>query len=117
MKNLLALTLPGGEQIDEDLKALPGSPSAFSEYKLADLSPAEIINLVVPLIFAIAGIVLFIMFVAGGLTIFTSGGNPEGIKKGQGRIVSALIGLVIIFAAYWIVQLVEYSLGLNLLGV
>ncbi|HKZ35626.1 MAG TPA: pilin [Patescibacteria group bacterium] len=112
------LKLPGGEQIDENLKNLPSAPPAFDEFReeLAGATPGDIINLVVPLIFVIAGIILFMMLIFGGLTIFTSAGNPEGMKKGQQQIVNALIGLLVIFAAYWIVQLVEYSLGLNLLG-
>ena len=111
------LQFPGEETIEENLNALPSNPPEFADYKLAGIDLAGIINLIVPLIFAIAGITLFIMLVMGGLAIFTSAGNPEGMKKGQQQIVNALIGLVIIFAAYWIVQLVEYSLGLKLLGV
>lgn len=109
----LALAFPGnmGTITESD-------PDAnLQDFKFADADLATIINAIVPLIFAIAGITLFIMLVMGGLAIFTSAGNPEGMKKGQQQIVNALIGLVIIFAAYWIVQLVEYSLGLNLLGV
>src|SRR3990167_8638322 len=107
------LQFPGEETIEENLNALPSNPPEFADYKLAGIDLAGIINLIVPLIFAIAGITLFIMLVMGGLAIFTSAGNPEGMKKGQQQIVNALIGLVIVFAAYWIVQLVEYSLGLN----
>src|SRR3989344_4932980 len=109
----LALTFPGdmGTITESDVDA------GLAGFQFAGKDLAFVINTIVPLIFAIAGVTLFIMLIAGGLTIFTSAGNPEAMKKGQGRIVSALIGLVIIFAAYWIVQLVEYSLGLKLLGV
>lgn len=120
MQKLLALELPGGTTIGENDKTniFVGGKG----WKLGinseggALTLADIVNTIVPLIFVIAGITLFIMLIAGGLTIFTSAGNPEKMKQGQGRIVSALVGLIIIFAAYWIVQLVEYSLGLSLLG-
>lgn len=107
----LALVFPGTQIINEDLKDLTGKTFAF-----AGKTPAEIINTILPFVFVIAGLILFFMFIFGGFTIFTSAGNPEKIKKGQGIIVNALIGFAIIFAAYWIIQLLELTLGINLLG-
>ena len=92
------------------------SDAGLSDFKFANANLATIINTIIPLIFAVAGITLFIMLIFGGIAIFMSSGNPESMKKGTQQITNALIGLVIIFAAYWIVQLVEYSLGLSLLG-
>ena len=54
------------------------------------------------------------MIVAGGFTIFTSAGNPEKIKKGQGMLVNALVGFLVIFASYWIIQLLEATLAINI---
>jgi len=85
------------------------------DLKFAFMSPADMFNQILPYIFTIAGIILFIMIIAGGFSIFTSAGNPEKIKKGQGMLINALIGFLIIFAAYWIIQLVEFSLGLDLI--
>jgi len=78
-------------------------------------TPADIINTVLPFVFVIAGLILFVMLVSGGFTIFTSAGNPEKIKKGQGAITNALVGFLIIFAAYWIIQLLELTLGIKVL--
>jgi hypothetical protein len=105
--NQLALTFPGGEEVFEDLQQA-GQPRRFL---FAGKQPAEIINMVLPFFFVIAGLVLFVMIVFGGFTIFTSAGNPEKIKQGQGMVVNALIGFGIMFAAYWIIQLLETTLG------
>ena len=78
-------------------------------------TPADIINSILPFVFIIAGLILFVMLIIGGFTIFTSTGNPEKIKKGQGIITNALIGFLIIFATYWIIQLLEATLGIQVL--
>lgn len=90
-------------------------PKRFNVADLKLLTPAGIINAFIPTIFVIAGLVLFAMLISGGFTIFLSTGNPEKIKKGTAIITNALVGFLIMFAAYWIIQLVEYSLGLQLL--
>lgn len=103
----LALNFPGGETINET--------DVGSTFKFAGKAPGDIINAFIPVLFAIAGLVLFAMFISGGFTIFVSAGNPEQIKKGTGMITNGLVGFLIMFAAYWIIQLVEFSLGLTLL--
>jgi len=71
----------------------------------------DIINELVKLIYPLAGILLFIMLILGGFDLLTSAGNEEKVKKGQGRITSAIIGFAILFAAYWIMQIIQIILG------
>jgi len=78
------------------------------------LNLADIINLLIPFIFVIAGLILLFMFIFGGFTIFTSAGNPEKIKQGQGTLTSALIGFLVIFVAYWIIQILELTFNLTI---
>jgi hypothetical protein len=108
--NQLALTFPGGRTVAET------DISEGYVFNFADEDLATIVNTVFPVIMVIAGLVLFAMIVSGGFTIFLSSGEPEKMKQGQSKITNGLIGLLIIFAAYWIVQLIEFSLGVNLLG-
>jgi hypothetical protein len=54
------------------------------------------------------------MLLAGGFTMLSSASNPEAADKGKQQITTALIGFIIIFAAYWIVQIVEIVLGVNI---
>lgn len=37
--------------------------------------------------------------------------NPEQTAKGRQAVTSAVIGFVVVFAAYWIVRLIEEILG------
>lgn len=63
----------------------------------------------------IGGLSMFVFIILGGFNLLTSSGNPEGIKKGTSQVVFAIIGFLIIFAAYWIIQIVEVIFGLTIL--
>lgn len=56
---------------------------------------------------ALIVVVLFIMFVNGGFHYLTSLGNPEKLKKAQGTIQYALIGLVIFLASFLILNIID----------
>ena len=75
-----------------------------------------IINTLIPLIIVLSGLILLIMLIAGGFQMLTSAGNPEGAEAGKKKLTSALIGFVVIFAAYWIIQFMEVVLGVNIFG-
>lgn len=110
----MAVIFPGHGSIDEN-PANSKFGNLQGTFNFADKTPADIINTVLPFVFVIAGLTLFVMFFFGGFTIFVSAGNPEKIKQGQQMIVNALIGFAIIFAAYWIIELLQYSLGFTAL--
>ncbi len=50
-------------------------------------------------IFAIVGAAALVMFVYGGYTMLTSAGISEKVNKGKTILVSAVIGLIIVFTA------------------
>ena len=76
----------------------------------------SLMSTLLPYILTAAGLGLLIMLIFGGIGLMTSAGNPDKIKASYGRITHALIGFVIIFASYMIVQLAEVVLGINILG-
>jgi hypothetical protein len=75
----------------------------------------EVISKLLPYIYLIAGLSLFLMLIWGGITLMTAAGNPDQSKAGYGRITGALLGFVIVFISYFIVQLVEIILGVKIL--
>jgi len=56
------------------------------------------------------GLLLLILFVVGGIMWMTSGGSPEKLKKAQGLLVNAIIGLIIVLCSYAIVDFVTTKL-------
>ncbi len=77
----------------------------------------KLVSIILQAGLSIAGIVLLFLLVAGGVGMIAGAGNdnPEQAAKGKQAITSAVIGFVIVFAAYWIVQLIEEFTGLPLL--
>jgi len=46
------------------------------------------------------GVIFLILMIAGGISWMTAGGNQEKVGKAKKIIISAIIGLVIVFSAY-----------------
>jgi hypothetical protein len=108
MHNLLAqiLTLPGNNTINGPLpQSLPGTSGP--------ITLGSIISAAVPLIFAFAGLGLLLMLISAGYTFLTSAGDAKKLEQGKSRLTNALVGFIIVFAAYWIVQLTGAIFGLE----
>lgn len=60
-------------------------------------------------LYLIAAIVLFILFMWGGFEYIRGAGSDDRDAVGRGKkiIFTAIIGFLLIFASYWIIQLVE----------
>jgi len=74
---------------------------------------AEFFNMgIVNIIFFVAAFGFLFYLITGGLSMMTSRGDPKALEGAKARITNGLIGFVIIFTAYWIVQVVGLLLGL-----
>lgn len=93
---------------------LPGYKSGKIDITDANLTIGGIISAILPYIFVIAGLVLFVFLIMGGFELLTSAGNPESAKKAQDKITSALVGFIIIFLAYWLAQALEIIFGIKI---
>ncbi|MFA6253458.1 MAG: fibronectin type III domain-containing protein [Patescibacteria group bacterium] len=74
-----------------------------------------VVNIVNIVLYFLGGIAVLLGLYAGWLW-FTSRGNAEQIKKAKGILVSAAIGLAIIFASYAITNFVVGTLYDNIVG-
>lgn len=72
-----------------------------------------VISKLLPYIFSLAGILLLVYLILGGLQLMTSRGDPKAIEAAQAKITNALIGFVIIIIAFFVVQLLGQLLGLQ----
>lgn len=84
-------------------------------FKFANKSLGEIISQALEYAIVLGGIAMFAYLLLGGFELLTSAGNPEGIQKGTQKIIFAIIGFLVIFASYFIVQLVETMFGFSIL--
>ncbi len=62
---------------------------------------------------AIAGILVFVYLVWGGIQWITSGGDKSKTEEARSRITAALVGLAIVATAWAVIQLVSYFFGIN----
>lgn len=78
-------------------------------------NPAFLVNLIISNLFIVAGIIFFLFLILAGFKFIT--GGQKGAEDAKGIIQTALIGFVIMFAAYWIIQIVALLTGINIPGV
>lgn len=78
----------------------------------ADLNLGAIISRLLPYIFILAGLMLFIYLIMGGFQLMTSGGDPKRAESAKGKITGAVIGFIIVFVSYWLVQILQVIFGL-----
>lgn len=79
-------------------------------------STSSLINVLIPNIFLITGLIFLIILIISGFSVIVSAGssNPEGAKKAKASATSAAVGLALVFAAYWLIQIIEYLTGINI---
>src|SRR5690606_24160645 len=70
-------------------------------------TPTSLINLIVPNLFILAGLIFLFLLIIGGFGIITSG-SSKGVEEGQKKLTTALLGFGIMFASYWIIQIIEF---------
>lgn len=71
-----------------------------------------IISAFVPYVFGVAGLFLLLYLIWGGFGFMTSGGDSKALEEARKKISFAILGFLIIFVAYWLVQLLALVLGI-----
>lgn len=72
-----------------------------------------IVSEAIPLIFAIAGILLFVYFLLAGIDLIKSGGDPKTVEAAKARLTNALVGAAIIAFAYLFIRLIQTTLTIG----
>ncbi|MBU1088987.1 hypothetical protein KKA02_03890 [Patescibacteria group bacterium] len=96
----MAVTLPGYQ----------GTSFKFSNRDLGD-----VISDALPYVYVIAGLSMFVMLIAGGIQLMTAAGDPARTKAGYGKITAGVVGFLLIFLSYIIMQVVETMFGVSVL--
>jgi len=114
LSNLLALDLgeiggpnlgPWGNIVQKGTESGPAA-SAF----------VGIISNVIGVMTIIAGIWFIFQFIIGGYGFMAAGGDPKKMETARAKITSALIGLIVVVAAYAIIHLLGRLLGFEILN-
>lgn len=103
-------------------------PTAFAQNQTINISPTNdnfnsltgievggIIQTLITIALVVAGVVFLIMLIIGGIRWILSGGDKAQTETARNQITAALIGLVVVFAAYAIASLIGTIFGVQLL--
>lgn len=103
-------------QIDNPFKSIPPLPTVergIIDINKPDLKLGDIVSGLLPYLFAGAGLLLLLYLIYGGLSLMLSRGDPKAVQSAKEKITSAVIGFIIVFVSYWLVQIVGKILGIE----
>lgn len=110
--NILTTLLAQGESSTKiDLQ-----PESGLAGQLKDLRVEGIISAGIRLTLVVAAVIFFFILVIGGIRWITSGGDKAQTEAARSQITAALVGLVIVFAAWAIVALLATFFNIDLFG-
>lgn len=109
MKHILAQSLQIPWGTGETSTTIQGPLKTFGK----NITLGSILSTALSYIFFAAGFGVLLMLLAGGFTYMTSGGDPKKTESAKGQLTNALIGFVIIFVAFWLVQAAGYIFGIQ----
>lgn len=78
---------------------------------------AQLVVIIWQTLLALAGILVILWFVYGGISWLTAGGSKEQVENARNRIINAVIGLAILFATFAIVNWLGPAIGFDLLQI
>ncbi len=77
---------------------------------LGDVSLGAVVAKIIQIALGFLGVIFIILIIIAGFRWMTASGNEESIKKATATIKSAIIGLVIVLAAYTITYFIFNAL-------
>ncbi|MCE7897739.1 MAG: hypothetical protein DPW11_02475 [bacterium] len=78
-------------------------------------SASDLINAILPNVYVAAGLVLFFMFILGGFNVISGASDAHKMEEGKKTITFAIMGLLVVFGSYWIIQIIQIVTGLEIL--
>lgn len=75
----------------------------------------DIISNLLPYLYVFGGLILFIMLVWGGFEMLTGATDTKAQEAGKQRITTAVIGFLLLFVSYWLVQTLQLVFRINVL--
>lgn len=103
---VLAIILAGCTPVPD-----PGTPARLSEI-------VNVIRRIIAILAPISALAFFVMLLYGGFKFLTSGGDPKEVAQARQVLTYAILGIILIVAAWLILLLLSSTLGIpNLVNV
>lgn len=104
MKNLIAQDAITNPALGPELTALTGE-GFFQKF----------LPMAIGLAFIIGALIFFSILIIGAIQWTTSGGDKQALESAKGKITNAFVGLVLLFAAFAVIKLIEGFFGIDIL--
>ncbi len=86
-------------------------------FKFSNALVGTTVGNVIPYIFGAAGLASLVFIIWAGFQYLLSQGNPKQIEEARNKLTQAIVGFLIVFASYWLVQILEKVLGVKIVSV
>lgn len=117
LRNLIAVSTGPGEGGDTGgsiINPILPTPSTGTSGNAGVTFLQKVIPAAISLGFVIGIIVFFFMLIIGAIQWIASGGDKQAVEAARGKVTNALIGLVILFAVFAIIQIINIFFNVKL---
>jgi succinate dehydrogenase/fumarate reductase cytochrome b subunit len=82
-------------------------------------SLSSLVSSLLPKILLLGGVVAFVLVIIAGIGVISAAGSGDshGMENRKNFLLYAVIGLVIMFGAFWILQIINFVTGGSLQGI
>lgn len=91
-------------------------PDALKSFGVGEAGIARFISVIIGILVVTAVILGFIFLIIGGISFITAGGDEAKVESARSKVIWAIIGLAIVFAAFAIITIVESIFGVSIIG-
>lgn len=91
----------------------PPDGTFFKLCQNGNISIGTIVGTIINILLVVAVVLALIFLVWGGIKWILSGGDKAGVESARGTIIAAVVGLIVTFAAYIILNVVLGLFGLG----
>lgn len=102
---MFALILAQGI-VDSNCEGEGSCPNTLQDF-------AEVFLNILEILIPLGGLVLFVMLLFGGFNFIFSGGDPRKVEGARNTITYAIIGMVLLAAAFFILQIIASITGVE----
>lgn len=92
---------------------LSGSPGKGGFSSLGDL-----VTRLLPMALVVGGVIFFLMVIVSGFSILAGAGSEDAAQKAKWHqvLTYGAVGLIIMFGAFWVLQIINFMTGNSLKG-
>lgn len=76
-------------------------------------SIGDLLNILIPVGFTLAGLVVTFFFILGALRFIISGGDKQAIDNARNMIIHSIIGLILLLLIFLLLKILPEAIGLK----